>query len=100
MNYYLKLLAKKKRTISFVKENGKVIAATELIIYPTLITDMGEKDYNCNIDVRLTSKYLLNKQKITKATYCFFEKRHLLTLEKILCGKINSELLENLIKTE
>lgn len=98
MNYYLKLLAKKKRTVSFVKENGEVIPATELIIYPPFITDIGEKDSNGSIDIRLASKFLLNKRKITKATYCFFEKRHLLPLERILSGKINSELLKSFIE--
>lgn len=94
--FYIKLLAKKLKTISYVNENGKIISATVIVVYPHLITDIKENSLN-DVRINLAAKFILNKRKLTKSIINFFEKRNLLPLEKILSSRINKKILDQLV---
>lgn len=99
MIYFIKLLAEKQKMISFTKDNGETIAATVLQLYPHYFFDISKKDINGNFKMFLCSKSLsLRKQRLTKRLFCLFERRNLLPMSKILCSKVNNEILDKLIR--
>jgi large subunit ribosomal protein L3 len=96
---FIKLLAEKQKMISYTKNNGEIVAATILQLYPHYFFDESKEDYNGNINLYLCSKSLsLRKQKLTKSTYQLFEKRHLLPMQKIMRSSVNNKILELLVK--
>jgi len=99
MTNFIKLLAEKNKMISFTKENGEVVAATVLNLYPHYFFDLTNKYDKEYMNLYLCSKsFSLRKNKLTKPIYCMFEKRHLLPMQKIIKSKVTSTILKKLIK--
>lgn len=97
MNNFIKLLAEKHKMISFTKNNGEVVAATVLNLYPHYFFDL--KNNGELIDLYLCSKaFSLRKNKLTKSRLSQFERKHLLPMQKIIRSKINISTIQKLVE--
>lgn len=99
MNYFLKLLAKKIKTMSFTTNDGDVVAATLLQLYPHYFFSLKKNRTTNNLILSLCSKALsLRKRKLTKAQFCLFEHKHLNPMSKIFHSVIKEELVNDFIR--
>lgn len=87
--------------ISFTKNDGEIVPATILNLYPHYVFDLTNDDSSGNIKLYLCSKsFSIRKNKLTKSILCLFERRHLLPMQKILRSNINISILQKLIENK
>src|SRR5690554_8064511 len=92
MKTYIKLLARKIKTISYVTKEGNIIQGTIIKIYSHYLTDISKIDSQENLTINLSSQFLsTTKQNVNKSVIEYFEKRFLYPLKTTLTSKIRSE---------
>jgi len=98
MKTYIKLLARKIKTISYVTKEGNIIQGTIIKIYSHYLTDISKIDSQENLTINLSSQFLsTTKQNVNKSVIEYFEKRFLYPLKTTLTSKINKNIFEKLI---